>query len=559
VSLVWFIVLVGVLITVHELGHLAAAKALDIRVLKLSIGFGPKLVSFTRRGTEYAISIIPLGGYVRLLGEDRGDEVPEAEKPRAFHLRPAWQRMIVILAGPAANLIFPILIFAQLYAHTESARSATVGAVLPGQPAEGADLRPGDKIVDIDGEPVRTWDELNRRVLAAPGRELRVTVERTGSDKPLTKIVTPRVHVRVDAFGEREQVGLLGIAPHYRLPQIGVLDDKTPAYQAGLRTFDVITSIQGRPVQVGPDLEPLVHPRSGSMLVVTYLRPKQSSLGFAQVAPLEPGSAVVVPRVLRPFDKLRAQDDRSGRYDTGARRADLFIHTVEPGTPAASLGGIGLRPGDVLTQLDSTQLSSWEAFQQQLDEHPEDEHTLLWRGNDGVEHQGRFKLQPRTELDEYQAEATSWVFGAEGARAITQVPDVKVETHVGGAFVNAVGRAFGVTGTLVRVLGLTLAGRLPPTAIGGPILIYQVAGVAAQHGVEQFLVMAALVSLNLGLLNLLPVPLLDGGQASLLMLEAVRRRPVSARMRQRAAYVGVALLVFLLLLASRNDLLRHLR
>jgi regulator of sigma E protease len=151
------------------------------------------------------------------------------------------------------------------------------------------------------------------------------------------------------------------------------------------------------------------------------------------------------------------------------------------------------------------------------------------------------------------------VFGASGARAITAVPDVKVETHVVGAFTHAVGRAFGVTLTLMRVLGLTLAGRLPPTAIGGPILIYQVAGVAAQHGVEQFLVMAALVSLNLGLLNLLPVPLLDGGQATLVVLEAVRRRPVSARMRQRAAYIGVALLVFLLLLASRNDLLRHLR
>jgi regulator of sigma E protease len=127
------------------------------------------------------------------------------------------------------------------------------------------------------------------------------------------------------------------------------------------------------------------------------------------------------------------------------------------------------------------------------------------------------------------------------------------------AFVHAVGRALSVTGTMVRVLGLTLIGRLPSTAIGGPILIYQVAGVAAQHGIEQFLVMAALVSLNIGLLNLLPVPLLDGGQASMVVLEAVRRRPVSNRVRQRATWVGVALLVFLLLLASRNDLLRHLQ
>jgi regulator of sigma E protease len=125
--------------------------------------------------------------------------------------------------------------------------------------------------------------------------------------------------------------------------------------------------------------------------------------------------------------------------------------------------------------------------------------------------------------------------------------------------VSAVGRALSVTGTLARALGLTLIGRLPASAIGGPILIYQVAGVAAQHGAEQFLVMAALVSLNLGLLNLLPVPLLDGGQASILMLEALRRRPVSARARERAALVGVALLVLLLLVASGNDILRTMR
>jgi regulator of sigma E protease len=550
VSLVWFIILVGLLITVHELGHLAAAKLLHIRVLKMSIGFGPKLVSFTRGDTEYAISLVPLGGYVRLLGEDRGEEIPEADQPRAFHHRPAWQRMIVILAGPTANLVFPILIFAQLYVHEASARSATVGAVLPGQPAEGADLRPGDKVTAIEGESVSTWDQLNRRVLGAPGQELRITVERPGLDKPLTKYVTPRVHLRPDAFGVRERVGLLGIAPHFRLPQIGVLDEKTPAHQAGLRTFDVVTSIQGRPVSTTADLEPLVHPRSGSMLVVTYLRPQGSSLSFAQVARLEPGSAVVVPRV----DPTSARP----RYDAGVRRADLFIHSVEPGTPAASLGGVGLRPGDVLLTLDGAPLTSWESFQQQLDEHPEDEHALTWKGADG-EHQTRFRLEPRREVDEYQGEATSWVFGATGARAIQPVPEVRVETNLASALLHAVGRAFSVTATLVRVLGLTLTGGLPSTAIGGPILIYQVAGVAAQHGVEQFLVMAALVSLNLGLLNLLPVPLLDGGQASMVMLEAVRRRPVSARIRRRATWVGVALLVFLLLLASRNDLLRHLQ
>src|SRR5262249_44601846 len=162
---------------------------------------------------------------------------------------------------------------------------------------------------------------------------------------------------------------------------------------------------------------------------------------------------------------------------------------------------------------------SWELFAQALEEHPEIEHTVTWRssiggggGGSGGERAGTFRLEPRRQLDEYQSEATLFVFGAETARAVEPVPDVPLEPRYASAVVQAVGRAVSVTGTLVHVLGLTAIGRLPATAIGGPILIYQVAGVAAQHGVEQFLVMAALISLNLGLLNLLPVPLLDGGQ-----------------------------------------------
>ncbi|HEY7954184.1 MAG TPA: RIP metalloprotease RseP [Polyangia bacterium] len=555
-SLVWFIVLIGVLITIHELGHLVAARLFHIRVLKLSIGFGPALVTLQRGGTEYAIGLVPLGGYVRLLGEDRGERVRPEERARSFHHRPAWQRLVVILAGPLANLIFPIFIFAQLYARQSTVPSATLGSVLAGQPAADADLRAGDRVIAIDDRPVRTWDDFNRVVTHSPDRALRITVERAGFDQPLTKYVTPRVHLRYDAFGARERVGLIGVAPHFRLPQVGVTDTGCAAYRAGLRSFDVITSIQGRPVENVADLAPLLHPRSGAMLLVTYLRPQPAALGFASVSRLVPGSAMIVPQ------PLPGQTGWRPHYDTGLRPADLFIHTVEPGTPASRLGGIGLRPGDVLTTLDGVPLTSWELFSQTLEEEPERIHTLGWRsssesGAAAQTHEATFHLERRRSLDEYQAEGTSWVFGAEGARAIAPVPEVVTEPHLASALALAVGRAMTVTATLVRVLGRTLVGKLPATSIGGPILIYQVAGVAAEHGLEQFLVMAALVSLNLGLLNLLPVPLLDGGQATLLLFEAARRRPVSERVRTRAAYVGVALLVALLLLASRNDLMRH--
>jgi regulator of sigma E protease len=543
VSVVWFILLIGGLITIHELGHLVAARLFDIAVLKVSIGFGPKLISWRRGATEYAVSAIPLGGYVRLLGEDAGDPVPTPLRARAFHLRPAWQRLVVILAGPTANLICPIFIFVHLYIHQDSARSATIGTVLDGQPARAADLRPGDRVVAVDDETVASWDDFNRLIGASPGRELRITVERPGQDKPLTKVVTPRAHVRADAFGVPERVGMIGVAPHYRLPQIGVTDPDSAAAAAGLRTFDVITSIQGRPITTAAELEPLFAPRSGGMIVVTYLRPRGADYGFAGVARLGPASAQLIPKLV-------------GRsYVTGLQPADLFVASVEPGTPASRLG---LRTGDVLTTLDGARLTSWELFAQALEEHPEAEHALLF-SRDGVEHAGTFKLEPRRELDEYQSEATSWVFGVETARAVQAVPEVAVEPRLGAALGAAIGRAISVTGTLARVVGLTLTGRLPATALGGPILIYQVAGVAAQHGVEQFLVMAALVSLNLGLLNLLPVPLLDGGQAALVIIEAVRRRPVSARARDRARWIGLALLLALLVLASSNDLLRHFR
>lgn len=544
-SLVWFIVLIGLLITVHELGHLVAARLLDIRVLKLSIGFGPTLASFTRRGTEYAISAIPLGGYVRLLGEDRADDVPARERPRSFSHRPAWQRLVVILAGPAANLVFPVFIFAHLYARQTTARAAVIGAVLPGQPAADADLRPGDRVIAIDDSRVRYWDEFNAKVLSAPGRELRVTVERPGHDRPLTKVVTPRPHLRTDAFGARERVGLLGVTPHFRVPQIGVVDERSAAWQAGLRTFDVITSIHGRAVQTAADLEPLLAPRSGAMMVVTYLRPRPG-LGAAQVTRLEPGTAQIVPHLVTLPSGAR-------RYDAGLRPADLFIFSVEPNTPAARLG---LQPGDILVALDGVPLTCWEVLQQTLEEHPDEEHVLVWRSGD-AERTGRFNLERRRSFDEYQSESTLFVFGAEGARATLPVPEEPLDRHIAGAIGKAVGRAVGATGMLVRVLGLMLAGKLPATAIGGPILIYQVAGVAASHGAQQFLAMAALVSLNLGLLNLLPVPLLDGGQASMVILEAVRRRPVSARTRERATWIGVALLFAILLLASRNDIMRH--
>jgi regulator of sigma E protease len=551
-TLLWFTLLIGVLITVHELGHFVMARLFGVRVLKLAIGFGRPLLRTTRRGTEFAIGIIPLGGYVRLCGEDPDAAIDEEEAPFAFSLRPAWQRLAIIFAGPLANVAFAAFIFMQLAGAEAGAPTATIGCVFAGQPAADADLRPGDRVVAVDGESVHAWDDFNERVLRSPGRPLKITVDRGTAKgeqgRSLTKYVTPRVHMRTDPFGGRERVGLIGVAPYYKLPQIGVVAEDSAAFKAGMRTFDIITAIHGRPVETSSELDPLVHPGGSGMLVVTYLRPVDAALGFASLALLSPRTAQVVPLNVSPAGK-------APRYDAGVRAADSFVHAVEPGTPAAA---IGLGRGDMVTLLDGQPVMSWELLTQALDEHPADEHTVAWHGIDGSDHHAGFHLDRRQRLDEYKAESTYYVFGAEGARAIAPVANLPRERNLFSAAAEGVARAASVTGTLMRVLGLTLIGRLPSTSIGGPILVYEVAGVAAQHGFDHFLAVAALISLNLGLLNLLPVPLLDGGQATLVIIEAVRRRPVSPRARERATYIGLAILAALMLLALRNDLARHL-
>ena len=551
-TLLWFALLVGLLITVHELGHYVMARLFGVRVLKLAIGFGRPLVRLVRGGTEYVIGMIPLGGYVRLFGEEPDAALGADEQPYALAARPTWQRLCIIFAGPLANAAFAAFVFMNLARAEAGAPSATIGTVFAGQPAADADLRPGDHVVAVDGEAVHTWDEVNQRVLAAPGRPLRITVERaTARGEPsrtLTKYVTPRVHVRTDAFGARKRVGLIGVAPYFKLPQIGVVGEGSPAYKAGLRTFDVVTAIHGRPVTLQSDLDALVHPHGSGMLVVTYLHPVDEALGFVSLSLLSPRTAQIVPENVNP-------PGRWPRYDAGVRPADTFVNSVEPGTPAAA---IGLGRGDQVETLDGQPVSSWEILTQTVDEHPRDEHTITWRGLDGAEHKAGFRLERRHRLDEYKTESTFWVFGADGAHAIVPVPALPADHNLFVAAGRGIARAASVTGTLVRVLALTLVGRLPATSIGGPILVYEVAGVAAQHGLDHFLAVAALVSLNLGLLNLLPVPLLDGGQATLLIIEAVRRRPVSPRARERATLLGLVLLVGLMLLALRNDVVRLL-
>ena len=558
-TLLWFLVLIGPLVIVHELGHMIVARLLGIGVLSISFGVGRPLLRTVFGGTEWSVRMFPIGGYVRLLGEDSDEPVPEARRAESFATRPPWQRMAVILGGPLANVLLAVPLFFAITVHQETALASEIGTVFTGLPAAEADLRPGDRVVAVDGEPVRYWEELNQRLLVSPGRELKLTIERAGVEKPLEKYVRPREHIRPDAAPSEAPVGLIGIAPHRRLPQVGIISAQSPAGLAGMHSFDVVLAIQGRPAKSLADLDPLVNPHGGGMLVVSYVRPTRS-VGFAAVGRLEPAVATVVPtlepvlavQALTPADRALVAKPR-GHYDAGVRPADLFVYDIEVGSSAE---GLGLHRGDLLLRLDDAVLTSWELFERALEERPTAEHQIVWfRPQSATVHQARFQLAAPVG-PELGARAAR--FGAVGPQALEPGRLIEVDRRMPRALARAVERTGAVSMLIARTLLGVATHAVSASSIGGPLQLVVAAGKSAREGWTAFLAMAALVSLNLGLINLLPLPLLDGGQGALVIVEGLLGREVSLRSRRRATAVGLVLLVALFLFASWNDLTRLL-
>jgi regulator of sigma E protease len=205
------IILLGVIIFVHELGHFLFAKLTGVKVLKFSLGFGPKLIGKTYGGTEYLISAVPLGGYVKMLGEMPGEEMKEEEKQFAFNNQAVWKRFIIVFCGPLFNLLFAAVIFFFTFVNGIPVLLPEIGSVIHGTPAEKAGLVKGDRIVEIGGVAIRQWDEMTGVIHKSAGKPLGLTIKRDGATFQVS--ITPEKTKVKDIFGEEEEVGLIGIKP----------------------------------------------------------------------------------------------------------------------------------------------------------------------------------------------------------------------------------------------------------------------------------------------------------------------------------------------------------
>lgn len=446
-TLVAFIVVVGVLIFVHELGHFIAAKALGVQVLRFSLGIGPAIPQLTvRRGeTEYAISWLPIGGYVAMatLEEEGTTQALEGGAPtvpidpeRVFEKRPRWARGIILIAGVTMNALFAIIVFAVMARavgvdriQTTQIDSVWVSELPKGAEALGA-LHRGDRIQSINGSPVSTWEDLLERLVTIPSP---IQVAVAGRDTPLT------LNVPMD---EADRTALAGALDPYFRAEIQDVVAGGPAARAGFRSGDRVVSVDGDSIATWYQFTRVIRASPGKALNVTLLRDGA------------PVSTVVTP----------------------ARQTVQDPHTQK--TFEGGFLGVSQR-------------------------------------------------QPVVHEQFGYLEAV-----AEGGRRT-----VHVASQVLGA-----------------LKGL-ITGQISLRELGGPIRIGQVSGEVARQGIVPLIGWMALLSVNLAILNLLPIPVLDGGGLMLLAAEAIRRRPLSRELRVRLTNAGLIVVGAVMLFAITNDVL----
>jgi len=538
--------LLGVLIMVHEMGHYVVARLFGVKVLRISLGFGPKIFEFTAGATEYRLSIIPLGGYVRLLGEDPSEPVAEIDIEHTLFSKPLWQRYMIVVAGPAFNLILPVFIYLFHFLGHSTVLPPTIGTVLPGLPADESGFRPGDHVETVDGEPISSWEELETIIAENPDRPLRLQILR-GTHREERDLRPNRLDRR-GFFTFNETVGWVGISPRFHLPEAGILDPTSAAAQAGLKTFDLVTSVNGQPVTYWDELERAIRRAGASPLRLTYVRGAQSVYPFAHVSLQQPGTVVLVPRPI--FDEAGSR-----HYETGLLSSERFVFSVEPGSPADR---IGIRHGDRLIALDGKPILHWAELQQTLASAADRTFHITWVSPGGVQHEADFKQDVSGPVDALAQGDDRLLFGAESRHAWRTAPAVPIRYRFIYAFEHAIARTGSLIGAMTRGFIDLVRARVPLQSFGGPITIGYLAGVAAEQGLDQYLWLLALLSINIGMLNFLPVPILDGGLLVFFSIELLVGRPPSRRVRTIASYVGLAAVVLFMGLALKNDVVRFL-
>lgn len=528
----WAVLLVGALIFIHESGHFLFAKLFGVGVQVFSLGFGRRLFGVVYKGTDYRVSLIPAGGYVLMEGadpfQDGGDGDADPDSPTAFMNKPVWQRLIIVAAGPAFNLVLPILVFTGLYMGGQPQVAAWVGQVSYDSPAWQAGLRPGDQIVSVDGTQVALWEDLY-----APFDAARENVALQVEGKGLVTLELPEGFVAAADFDE------LGLHADFVSARVALSDSKSPAALAGLKNGDLVDEVNGEPVRSWQELRKALD-SSGSTATIAYRRvdPDTEEILDGEVT-LTAGGPL-----------LRIEGDLHANV-WGLYPGDTVVYSIQEDS-AAEIGG--LLTGDRVVALDGQPVYAWEDVIVSVAAKKEGEGLeartvpidfVLERDGRRVE----LTIKPNMveDTDAYGSYRIRPLVGF-GTYAESTYPHL-VRHRYGLVEASQKGLAdtAAITAGVVTTVGKLITGEAAPSkTLGGPIQIFRDAASAAEGGIFSYGQMMAALSISLGIVNFLPVPVLDGGQFLFYLLEGIRGRPLSLRIRERAQQIGVLFLVGLM-------------
>jgi regulator of sigma E protease len=421
-----FVFVLGVLIFVHELGHFVMARRVGVRVLKFSLGFGPRLVGFKRGDTEYVISAVPLGGYVKMAGENPDDA--RSGREDEFLSKSKWQRFQILIMGPLMNLVLAVVVTAGvLMTGAEipafQSKPPVIGQVTPNTPAAKAGIQPGDLVLSVAGREVPTWEQFLIAIATRASRETELVILRDGKELPVK--VTPEPQTRYE-------VGDIGVLPNSH-PHVGSILPGSPAERAGFKIGDVILKVDGVPINAPPQLIEQISNKANTKIVLTVVRD---------------GAELDVP--VTP--ELNGNVGRIG------------INITED--------VIRIKPGPV------------EAVRMSL------------------------------------------------------------------------ARNYDQASLIFMTIGQLIKRETSTRQLMGPLAIAQLSGESAQQGWASLFALMASISLNLGLLNLLPIPVLDGGHIFIMALEGLARRDFSLKVKEKMFLAGFAVLLMLMVTVIYNDLTR---